>query len=152
MKSERSQPAGCSRGSVSPGYPGRVLTGCRQRSDGLVYPSRVSWADAAETPVDPIVVDITTRGMPHQRSTLDIAAVHCDKVDIDIPKEFLPDDEDRLPHDTAATGWSVSKVLPPELVDDKEVTDELVEAGLRIGSAGNGREKLKAMLCEYTPI
>ena len=53
------------------------------------------------------------------------------------------------------TQWSLSKELPPEIVEPPEPEDALLQRGLRMGAAGHGRRALSdqtALLCEYTPI
>lgn len=123
------------------------VTGGQTGSGEPVVPGKVRWADAGEI-VDINLVDTKARGPPHQRCSLDIATVQCDVVDIEIPEEYLPSDTDIVPHCTAAVGWSVSKVMPPEIKEDEEAPDAPVELGLKLGQAEKGRSKLTA-LCEH---
>ena len=83
--------------------------------------------------------------------------MRCDEVDIEIPEEYDHTKlEHCLPHDNKEdVKWSLSRALPPEIVEPPEPEDALLQRGLRMGAAGQSRRALSdltAMLCEYTPI
>ena len=76
-------------------------------------------------------------GLPHQRSEHLIASMSCEAVEVDW-------DEIRavLPQETEEQPWRLSEHLPEELVEHEEAPDPMLQRGLHVGRAGNGRSQI----------
>ena len=59
--------------------------------------------------------------------------MQCDSVEIEIPEEYdYRCSEETLPHNTAEhTEWKLSGDLPPEVAEDPEPEDDMLQKGLR---------------------